>query len=102
MTKWFDPIATGAAHFIGHPSALFIAAFATCVGMFTVGIDATNIAVSVVSLMLLCLLQYTQNRDGLAVQAKLDELIRATTEARNELIGIDKKTAVEIEDTRCE
>lgn len=99
--KWFQPIASGAAHFIGHPSALFIAVFAACIGMMIVGIDATNIAISVFSLMLLCLLQYTQNRDGLAVQAKLDELIKATADARNELIGADKKTEVEIEDLRA-
>jgi low affinity Fe/Cu permease len=35
------------------------------------------------------LIQNAQNRDASAIQAKLDELIRAVTDARNEFIGIE-------------
>jgi low affinity Fe/Cu permease len=35
------------------------------------------------------LIQNTQNREGAALQAKLDELIRVTKEAHNELVGME-------------
>jgi low affinity Fe/Cu permease len=35
------------------------------------------------------LIQNAQNRDASAIQAKLDELIRASRDARNEFIGIE-------------
>jgi low affinity Fe/Cu permease len=45
----------------------------------------------------------TQNRDGAAIQAKLDELIRAST-ARNSFVGIEHLTDEELDDirARCE
>jgi low affinity Fe/Cu permease len=45
------------------------------------------------------LIQNSQNRDGSAIQAKLDELIR-TSAARNSLVGIEKLTSEEIEEIR--
>jgi low affinity Fe/Cu permease len=41
------------------------------------------------------IIQNTQNRDGAAIQAKLDELIR-TSSAQNQFIGIEQLTADEI------
>ena len=96
----FETIATGAGRAVGHPFASLVAIGGTAAGMALIGIDATNIAVSIVSLVLLCLLQHSQNWDGAAIQVKLDELIKATADARDELIGIDRKTEVEIEELR--
>ena len=45
-------------------------------------------------------IQNTQNRDGAAIQAKLDELIRVSA-ARNTLIGIETLTQDEIEEIRA-
>ena len=45
-------------------------------------------------------IQNTQNRDGAAIQAKLDELIRISS-ARNTLIGIETLTQDEIADIRA-
>jgi low affinity Fe/Cu permease len=45
-------------------------------------------------------IQNTQNRDGAAIQAKLDELIRVGA-ARNVLIGIETLTQDEIEEIRA-
>jgi low affinity Fe/Cu permease len=45
-------------------------------------------------------IQNTQNRDGAAIQAKLDELIRVS-KARNSLIGIETLTQEEIEEIRA-
>jgi low affinity Fe/Cu permease len=49
------------------------------------------------------LIQNTQNRDGAAIQTKLDELIRASA-AQNRYIGIEHLTEEELEDLRqrCE
>ena len=46
------------------------------------------------------LIQNTQNRDGAALQAKLDELIRATKEARNELVGVERRPEEKVEKLR--
>jgi low affinity Fe/Cu permease len=46
------------------------------------------------------LIQNAQNRDASAIQAKLDELIRALEPARNEFIGIEHLTETELEEIR--
>lgn len=44
--------------------------------------------------------QNTQNRDGAALQAKLDELIRATQDARNIYMGIERLPEEHLEQLR--
>jgi low affinity Fe/Cu permease len=46
------------------------------------------------------LIQNAQNRDASAIQAKLDELIRAVDRARNEFIGIEHLTELELREIR--
>jgi low affinity Fe/Cu permease len=46
------------------------------------------------------LIQNAQNRDACAIQAKLDELIRAVGHARNEFIGIEHLTDAELNQIR--
>ena len=48
------------------------------------------------------LIQNTQNRDGAALQAKLDELIRATTQARNEVVALERMPEEKVEKVREE
>lgn len=55
-----------------------------------------NTATTIVTFMMVFLIQATQNRDGAAVQAKLDELIRVSA-ASNRFIGLDRLTDAEIE-----
>ena len=45
------------------------------------------------------LIQNTQNRDGAAIQAKLDELVRSSN-AANRYVGIEELTEEELEDLR--
>jgi low affinity Fe/Cu permease len=59
-------------------------------------LDAFNLTISVVTTLMLFVLQGSSNRDGAAIQAKLDELIRAHNEANNDFREIDKKTEEEI------
>jgi low affinity Fe/Cu permease len=59
-----------------------------------------NTGTSVVTFLMVFVIQNTQNRDGAAIQAKLDELIRVSA-ARNTLIGIETLTEDEIAEIRA-
>lgn len=52
---------------------------------------------SIVALLLVVLLQYSQNRDTRALQLKLDEVIRAVDEARTELLRLEQLSDEELE-----
>jgi low affinity Fe/Cu permease len=55
-----------------------------------------NTGTTIITFLMVFLIQNTQNRDGEAVQTKLDELI-LTSKAGNEFIGIEKLTEKELE-----
>src|SRR5256886_4755426 len=48
-----------------------------------------NTATTIVTFLMVFLIQNTQNRDAKAVHLKLDELIRALKDARNELVDLE-------------
>jgi low affinity Fe/Cu permease len=60
-----------------------------------------NTATTIVTFLMVFLIQNSQNRDAAAIQAKLDEVIRAMDNARNEFIGIEHLTDTEIESIRA-
>lgn len=60
-----------------------------------------NTSTTIVTFLMVFLIQNTQNRDNAAIQTKLDELIRAS-EAKNRLIGIEHLTEKEVEQLRKE
>jgi low affinity Fe/Cu permease len=106
MHSLFDRFTTGCARFAGRPLMLIL-----CVLLAVTGVAAyltkdewfiagANLAISIVTLLLLPILQATQNRDGAALQAKIDELIKASSSARDELIGLEKRDEQEIERLR--
>src|SRR6266571_3904158 len=49
-----------------------------------------NTGTTIVTFLMVFLIQNTQNRDAKAVHLKLDEVIRALKEARNELVDLEK------------
>ena len=59
-----------------------------------------NTGTTIITFLMVFLIQNSQNRDAAAMQAKLDELIRAVKTARNEFIGIEHRTDHEIEAIR--
>lgn len=61
-----------------------------------------NTATTIITFLMVFLIQNSQNRDSAAMQAKLDELVRAIDAARNQFIGIEHKTDHEIEAIRAE
>ena len=56
-----------------------------------------NTGTTIITFLMVFLIQNAQNRDGSAIQAKMDELIRALSTARNEFIGIEHLTEAELE-----
>jgi low affinity Fe/Cu permease len=59
-----------------------------------------NTATTIVTFLMVFVVQHTQNRDGEAVQAKLDELILAVKRADNRLIGAEDLTGHELHKLR--
>jgi low affinity Fe/Cu permease len=109
--KPFTRIANYVAHAAGLP-ATFIACCALIViwavtgpifGFSDTWQLIINTATTIVTFLMVFLIQNTQNRDGAAIQAKLDELIRVS-KAHNYFIGIEHLTETEVEEFRrkCE
>ena len=108
MIKSFERIATQVSAAAGRPRA-FLLAFATIVVWGVTGplfhwSDTwqlvINTGTTIVTFLMVFLIQNAQNRDGAAIQAKLDELIRAVAHARNEFIGIEHLNEEELEEIR--
>jgi low affinity Fe/Cu permease len=110
MDRIFTAIANRTAAFIGRPSAFvaalaFILIWASTGPLF--GYSDTwqlvvNTSTTIITFLIVFLIQNSQNRDAAAIQAKLDELIRATKAARNEFIGIEHLTDHQLEMIRTE
>jgi len=107
MKRTFADIATTIAHESGRPitfvgALLVIAAWAVTGPVFHYS-DTWQLIIntsSIITFLMVFVIQNTQNRDGAAIQAKLDELIRVSA-ARNTLIGIETLTQDEIEEIRA-
>ncbi len=59
-----------------------------------------NTGTTIVTFLMVFLIQNSQNRDAAAMQAKLDELLRAIDDARPQFIGIEHLTDNQIEQIR--
>jgi len=104
MDKLFARFATATARITGSPMA-FLLCVATVV-IWAVSGPAfkfsetwqlvINTGTTIITFLMVFLIQNTQNRDGAAIQTKLDELIRAS-DAENEFMGIEKLTDRELE-----
>jgi low affinity Fe/Cu permease len=61
-----------------------------------------NTGTTIVTFLMVFLIQNTQNRDSIALQAKLDELVRAVESANNKFVGIEHLSGPELEKLREE
>jgi low affinity Fe/Cu permease len=60
-----------------------------------------NTGTTIVTFLMVFLIQNSQNRDAAAMQAKLDEMLRAIEAAREQFIGIEHLTDKQIEEIRA-
>ena len=104
MDRLFAKFANATAHAAGTPIAFLICLIAVIIWAVTgpfFGFSETwqlviNTGTTIVTFLMVFLIQNTQNRDGHALQTKLDELIRSS-KASDEFMGIEKLTDKELD-----
>ena len=111
LAKFFGALANWTSIAAGRASTFIVAAGVILVWAISgplFGFSDTwqlviNTGTTIVTFLMVFLIQNSQNRDSAAIQVKLDELIRVGA-ARNSLVGIEHLTDAEIEDLRskCE
>ena len=111
FSKLFGRIASATAYAAGRASAFLLAVTIVGVWALTGPIFhfsdtwqlVINTGTTIVTFLMVFLIQNSQNRDGAAIQVKLDELIRVST-AHNSFVGIEHLTDEELDDIRikCE
>jgi len=102
---WFSRFATKAAQFVGHPYVFFSAVAILVIwgitGPYFHYSDTwqlvINTGTSVITFLVVFLIQNTQNRDAKALHLKLDELIRSHSPASNDLIDVEKLSDEELQ-----
>jgi len=100
MDEFFTRVASRSAAFLGAPLAfvgstvliLIWAASGPALHYSDTWQLIVNTATTVLTFLAVFLIQNSQNRDGAAIQAKLDEILRALDKARTEFIGIEHLT----------
>jgi len=102
---WFVHFAQWVSHATGRPLAFFAALASIVLWAFTgplFGFSDTwqlviNTATTVITFLMVFVIQNTQNRDTAAVHIKIDELIRVTQKARNVLLDLEELDDRELE-----
>jgi low affinity Fe/Cu permease len=109
MDKFFTFCATRISTVAGQPIAFVVAVALIVVWGVTGPVFAysdtwqlvVNTATTIVTFLMVFLIQNSQNRDAAAMQAKLDEMLRAIDAAREQFIGIEHLTDRQIEEIRA-
>ena len=106
--SWFSSFAKAVSHASGRPAAFVLAVTVIVVWAATGPVFrfsdtwqlAINTGTTIVTFLMVFLIQNTQNRDAEALQIKLDELIRATEGAHNGLLDLEKLEEREFDQIR--
>jgi low affinity Fe/Cu permease len=106
LSAGFGKAATKIAGWVGSPWA-FTLAIGTVLGWALLGPKyhysdtwqlIINTGTTVVTFLIVFLIQNTQNRDARAIHLKLDEVIHAIRSAHNDMMSIEKLTDAELEE----
>src|SRR5678816_4039976 len=107
-TSWFTRLTKETARASGRPATFLLAAGVILVWAAlgpSFGFSDTwqlviNTGTTIVTFLMVFLIQSTQNRDTEAIQVKLDELIRAVGHARNELLDLEELEEEDLDELR--
>src|SRR5512135_2823814 len=105
MNDAFRKIAGGVSRWAGSPGAFIIAVLILIIWGISGPIFkysdswqlVINTGTTIITFLMVFLIQNTQNRETRAINLKLDELIRAISEARNDLIDMENVSDEELE-----
>jgi low affinity Fe/Cu permease len=105
---WFTRFTKWTARAAGRPATFMLAALVIVMWGITGPMfqfsdtwqHVINTGTTVVTFLMVFLIQSTQNRDGEAVQVKLDEIIRAIGNAKNELLDLEELEEQDLERIR--
>ena len=103
---WFSRFATQTAQVVGHPYVFFLAVLVilawALTGQYFHYSDTwqliINTGTTIITFLVVFLIQNTQNRDAKAIHLKLDELIRSHHPASDDLIDIEKLSDEELDE----
>jgi low affinity Fe/Cu permease len=104
MNGWFQRFSHATAEMVGRSEAFLSAAFVVVLWSMTGPLFhfsdtwqlVINTGTTIVTFLMVFLIQNTQNRDAHAMHLKLDELIRANKGARNALLGLESMSDDEL------
>jgi low affinity Fe/Cu permease len=105
---WFNRFATKFAHYSGRPTTFILAVSIVLIwglsgpfmGFSEVWQLTINTGTTIITFLMVFIIQSTQNRDTAALHIKLDELIRTTQAAHNSLLNLEELSEEELDKLR--